>query len=290
MRLFEFALLSGVMYGLFYAFVGIGLNLLFGVMRVVNLAHGDLIVFGGYLAYVLENDWHIGPLWAIPISVPMGLVFGYVLYYVTVPRLRRSADTETTSLILFFGISQVLEAIATIVFGANQVTLPSLGAPVSIFGQNYSLSAVVSAGISVPALLLLYAYLYRTRLGLETRAVMADEEEALASGVRVRRVAVTAFMIGVAFAAAAGSLAMFMLGGVNPVTGSQLTVTAFTVIIIGSLGNPLGTAVGGLLYGLAASLTQAYLTEWTGMVPYVLLLIVVLLRPSGLFGKRARIA
>ena len=198
------------------------------------------------------------------------------------------------SLILFFGVSQVLEAVANIGFGTNQVTLPTLGSPVSIFGQDYALSAVVSAAISVPALLLLYAYLYRTRLGLATRAVMADEEEARASGVRVRLVATTAFMIGVAVAAAAGPLAMFMLGGVNPGTGTSLTVTAFTVIIIGSLGNPLGTAVGGLLYGLlyglASSLTQAYLTAWTGMVPYALLLIVVLFRPSGLFGRRVRTA
>jgi branched-chain amino acid transport system permease protein len=216
------------------------------------------------------------------------------LFHLTVPRLRRAADTETASLILFFGVSQVLEAVANIGFGTNQVTRPTLGSPVSIFGQDYALSAVVSAAISVPALLLLYAYLYRTRLGLATRAVMADEEEARASGVRVRLVATTAFMIGVAVAAAAGPLAMFMLGGVNPGTGTSLTVTAFTVIIIGSLGNPLGTAVGGLLYGLlyglASSLTQAYLTAWTGMVPYALLLIVVLFRPSGLFGRRVRTA
>jgi branched-chain amino acid transport system permease protein len=95
-------------------------------------------------------------------------------------------------------------------------------------------------------------------------------------------------MIGIAFAAAAGTLSVYMLGGINPTSGSALTVTAFTVIIIGSLGNPLGTIVGGLMVGLASSLTQAYATEWTGMIPYALLLAVVLLRPSGLFGGRVR--
>lgn len=278
------------MFGLFYAFVGIGLNLLFGVMRLVNLAQGDLVVFGGYLAYALVTHAHIGALWAIPISIPLALAFGFVLYHLTVPRLRKAADIETVSLIMFFGVSQVLEAIEAIVFGSNQVTLPALGAPVRIFGENYPLSAVVSAAISLPALLILYGYLYRTRLGLATRAVMADEEEAAASGVRVRVVAATAFMIGIAFAAAAGPLSVFMLGGINPSTGSGLTVVAFTVIVIGTLGNPLGTAVGGVLFGLASSFTQAYATEWTGMVPYLLLLIVVLLRPSGLFGRRVRTA
>ena len=290
MKLFEYALISGVLFGLFYGFVGIGLNLLFGVMRLVNLAHGDIVVFGGYLAYSLSSLAHISPLWAIPISVPASLAFGFVLYQVTVPRLKRSDDTETASLILFFGLSQALEAVASMVYGSNEVTLSALGGPVTIFGQAYSLSVVVAATISLPALLVLYLYLYRTRLGLGTRAVMSDEQEAAASGVRVRLVATSAFMIGIAFAGASGALAAFMLGGINPTSGSGLTIVAFTVIVIGSLGNPLGTAVGGLLYGLASSLTQAYATEWTGMVPYALLLAVVLLRPSGLFARRARVA
>ncbi len=288
MQLFQYAVINGILFGLFFGLIGIGLNLLFGVMRLVNLAHGDLIVLGGYLAYSLSTIAHINPLWAIPLSIPLALVLGFLLYQVTVPRLKRAADTETASLIVFFGVSQVLEAAATMMYGANQVTLPSLGGPIDLFGQLYPSSVVLSAGLSIPALGVLYAYLYKTRLGLSTRAVMADEHEAIASGVRVRFVATTAFMIGIAFAAIAGTLSVYMLGGINPTTGSALTVTAFTVIIIGSLGNPLGTAVGGLLVGLASSLTQAYATEWTGMVPYVLLLLVVLLKPSGLFGGKVR--
>ena len=288
MQLFEYAIVSGVLFGLFYGFIGIGLNLLFGVMRLVNLAHGDLVVFGGYLGYTLVVDAHVNSLWAIPLSIPAAFIFGFVVYRLTVPRLKRSVDTETASLIVFFGISQVLEALMTMAYGANQVTLPSLGGPISIFGQDYSSSVVVSAALSVPALGLLYVYLYRTRIGLATRAVMADEEEAVASGVRVRLVATWAFMIGVAFATTAGVLTAFMLGGINPTTGSGLTITAFTVIIIGSLGNPLGTVVGGLLVGLASSLTQAYATQWTAVVPYILLLVVVLARPSGLFGAKVR--
>ncbi|EQD34218.1 ABC-type branched-chain amino acid transport system, permease component [mine drainage metagenome] len=119
---------------------------------------------------------------------------------------------------------------------------------------------------------------------------MADEFEAVSSGVRVRLVTTSAFMIGIAYAAAAGALNMYMLGGINSSSGSALTVTAFTVIIIGSLGNPLGTAVGGLLVGLVSSLTAAYATQWTQMVPYALLLVVVLVRPTGLFGAKVRSA
>lgn len=289
---YEYALISGILYGLFYGFVGIGLNLLFGVMRLVNLAHGDLVVFGGYLAYVLATYAHLNPLWTIPVSIPLALGVGFLLYWITVPRLRRSPDTETASLILFFGVSQVLEAVASLAFGNNPKTLsPStFGGPVHLFGQAYASSEVVSGLVSIPALGVLFAYLYRTRLGLATRAVMADEQEAATSGVRVRLVAASAFAIGVAFAVAAGTLAIFMLGGVDPTTGSALTITAFTVIIIGSLGNPLGTAVGGLLYGLTLSFTETFASQWSGLVPFALLLVVVLIRPSGLLGKRVRSA
>ncbi len=290
MQLFEYAVVNGLLFGLFYAFIGIGLNLLFGVMRLVNLAHGDLIVFGGYLAYSLSTSAHINPLWAIPLSIPLSFLFGFILYQIVVPRLKHSADTETTSLIVFFGVSQVLEAAATMIYGANQVTLPLFGGPINLFGQGYPASEVVSAGLAIPALGLLYLYLYRTRLGLATRAVMADEFEAVSSGVRVRLVTTSAFMIGIAYAAAAGALNMYMLGGINSSSGSALTVTAFTVIIIGSLGNPLGTPVGGLMVGLVSSLTAAYATQWTQMVPYALLLVVVLVRPTGLFGAKVRSA
>lgn len=290
MQLFEYAVVNGIVFGLFYGFIGIGLNLLFGVMRLVNLAHGDLIVFGGYLAYTLSANAHVNPLWAIPLSIPLSLLFGFILYQLVVPRLKHSADTETTSLIVFFGVSQVLEAAATMIYGANQVTLPLFGGPINLLGQGYPASEIVSAGLAVPALGVLYLYLYRTRLGLATRAVMADEFEAVSSGVRVRHVTTWAFMIGIAYAAAAGALNMYMMGGINSSSGSSITVTAFTVIIIGSLGNPLGTAVGGLLVGLVSSLTAAYATEWTQMVPYALLLVVVLVRPTGLFGTKVRSA
>ena len=290
--LFGYALISGMLYGLFYGFIGIGLNLLFGVMRLVNLAHGDLIVFGGYLTYALATYAHLNPLWAIPVSIPLALAVGFVLYEVTVPRLARSRDAETASLILFFGISQILEAIASMAFGNNADTLsPStFGGPVHLFGQPFASSALVSALVSIPALGVLYVYLYRTRLGLVTRAVMADETEAAASGVRIRVIAASAFAIGVAFAVAAGALAIFMLGGVDPTTGSTLTITAFTVIIIGSLGNPIGTAVGGLLYGLVLAFTETFATEWSGLVPFALLLVVLLVRPSGLLGRKTRSA
>jgi branched-chain amino acid transport system permease protein len=285
-----YALVAGILFGLFFAFLGIGLNLVFGVLRLVNLSHGDFAVLGGYGAYAAYTVLRISPLIAIPALIIPALLVGIGLYYGAIPRLRRSPEAETASLILFFGISQVIEAVMSATLGNNQVSLPPtlFGAPISIFGLKIPAVWFVSAAISVPALGLLYLYLYRTRLGLITRAVMADEEEARACGVDVSRVCALAFGIGLAFAVTVGCLVVFMLGGISPATGTAVTVTAFAVIVLGAVGNPAGAAVGGLAYGLAAEFTQTYEPSWSDLVPYLLLLAVLLVRPSGLLGRRVR--
>lgn len=290
MHLAIYALLSGLLFGFFYAFLASGLNLVFGVLRLVNLAHGDVVVFGAYVAYTLSTQGGVNPLVAIPaVLVPAGLL-GVALYKGAVPRLTRSDDPETASLIFFFGVSQVLEAIAVFAYGNNQVSLRSgtFGGPVAILGEKIPAEYVVGGLISLPALVLLFAYLYRSRLGLATRAVMVSSEEALASGINTSRVAAYALGIGLAFAAASGALTLFMLGGVEPSSGSAIVLTAFTVVVIGSLGNPVGTIVGGILYGLVFSFVSTYQPSWADLVPYGLMLIVLLTRPTGLLGRRMR--
>lgn len=290
--LVSYAILAGLLFGLYYAFAATGLNLVFGVLRLVNLAHGDLVVFGGYIAYSLTVLAGLNPLWAIPIALLPALAFGVVLHLLVVPRLSRSVDPETASLILFFGLSQVLEAIAGFAYGNNQVSLSptTFGGPVDVFGVKLPATWAVCGMLSIPALALLFAYLYRSRLGLATRAVMASADEAAASGINVKRVAAIAFGIGVTFSVTAGPLTVFMLGGINPSTGSALVLTAFTVVVIGSLGNPLGTVVGGLLYGLVFLFVKTYQPSWADIVPYGLMLIVLLGRPNGILGRRLRSA
>ncbi len=285
-----YAIISGLLFGLFFAFVGAGLNLLFGVLKLVNLAHGDLVVVGGYLAYEVSVKLGINPMLAVPLGVIPAFVLGVGLYYGTVPRLSRAEDTETTSLVLFFGVSMIIEALATILFGNNLVSLSPLtfGPAVQLFGQSLPSYWLVAGGITIPALVIFYLYLYRSQFGTATRAVMVNSDEAATSGINVRRISAIAFGVGAVFAVASGPLALFMLGGISPGTGIDLTLTAFTVIVIGSLGNPVGTVIGGLLYGLVLSFVQTYLSSWAAAVPYVLMLAVLLIKPSGILGKRVR--
>ncbi len=293
MELLAYAVMGGILYGIFFTLVGLGLNLVFGVMRIINLAHGQFIVLGGYGAWLVSQHFGLNPLWAIPLSVAGAIVIGWPLYRAVVPRLQRSDDPEMLSFILFFGIGQMLEALTVLLFGADQRSLPddALGSGnLGVFGQQFPDSWWWAAGVSVAALVVLWLYFSRTRLGYATRAVMANRDEAVATGIDVRRVSTIAFVAGLALAGMAGVFVPYLLGSVSPDIGSNLTTTAFAIVIIGSLGNPLGTIIGGLVFGLGTMLMQTYYSSWSNVVPYVLLLIIVLIRPSGLLGKAVRLA
>lgn len=287
----HYAILAGLLYGLYFSLVGLGLNLIFGVMRIVNLAHGDFVMLGALLAGLLYGAWAINPLLASVLCLIAFVLIGIPLYYLLVPRLLQASDPEMLSIILFFGLSQVIEAVTTIAVGPSERSIPgrALGTHAAhLFGQTFPAAWVSSAAASAIAVLLVFLYLYRTRLGRLTRAVMADRTEALASGIDVGWVSGLAFGVGLGLATVAGVFAPFMLGGISPASGVGLTIQSFTVIIIGSLGSPLGAVLGGLLYGVSVMLMQTYLSSWAGLLPYLLLIAILLVRPSGLLGHAVR--
>jgi len=305
--MFVYSLLAGLLFGLYFSLIGLGLNLVFGVMRIVNLAHGDFLMLGAFVAYWLFTLFSINPVPSVFISFAIFAAVGIPLYYLLVPRLLRGKDPEMLSFILFFGLSQVIEAVATISFGTSERSIPGgelgqamasvesffLGTavdngPVEIFGQTFPAAWIVSGFASGLAVLFVYLYLYRTRIGYLTRAVMVNREEALATGINVHRVSAIAFGVGLGLAALSGVFAPFMLGSITPAMGVDVTVTSFAVIVIGSLGRPLGTVLGGLIYGVSYMLMQSYYSSWANLLPYVLLVAILLVRPSGLLGRQVR--
>jgi branched-chain amino acid transport system permease protein len=301
-----YTLCAGLLFGLYFSLVGLGLNLVFGVMRIVNLAHGDFLMLGAFLAFWLFKLLAINPLASVPVALLLFLVLGLPLYVLLVPRLLTARDPEMLSIILFFGFSQVIEALTTIAFGTSERSIPgrtmgdalskvagvlglhASGGPVTLFGQSFPVAWVASAGVSALAVIGIYLYLYRSRLGYLTRAVMVSREEALSTGIDVHRVSAIAFGIGIALAAVAGIFAPFMLNVITPAMGVDVTITSFTVIVIGTLGNPLGTVLGGVLYGISYMIMQSYLSSWANLLPYLLLIAVLLVRPSGLLGRQVR--
>ena len=292
MSLLEYALVGGILYGIFFALVGIGLNLIFGVMRMINLAHGQFVLLGGFGAYLLSRHLHLNPIFGLPLAAIGAVVIGVPLYAAVIPRLQASRDPEMLSFILFFGVAQVLDALMTFAFGADQRSLPenALGSGnLGLLGQDFPDSWWVADAVSVLAIAGLYLYFTRTRLGYATRAIMADRDEARATGIDIDRVSSIAFVIGLALAGMAGVFVPYLLGSISPDLGDTLTTTSFAVIIIGALGNPLGTVVGGLVFGIGTLLMQTYFPSWSNLVPYALLVIIVLIRPAGLLGRSVRV-
>jgi branched-chain amino acid transport system permease protein len=197
------------------------------------------------------------------------------------------------SFILFFGIAQIIEALSVFAFGADQRSLPgdALGTgSFGFLGQDFPDSWWVAVGVSAVAIFGLYLYFARTKWGYATRAIMSNRDEARATGINVDRLSAVAFIIGLALAGTAGVFAPYLIGSISPDLGNDLTTTSFAIVIIGSLGDPLGTIVGGLVFGLGTMLMQTYYASWSNLVPYALLLVIVLIRPSGLLGKAVRLA
>lgn len=286
-----YTIIAGILFGLFYALMGLGLNLIFGVMKIVNLAHGDFLMLGAYGAYIAYTMYGVNPLITILIEIVVFFIVGILLYYGLVPRLLQSEDPEMLSLILFFGVSQVIEAIAVFAFGISPKTIDLNvfgSAPLTLFGQQFQTFWWVSVLVSLVVLAAIYYLLYQSRIGMAIRALMGSREETAASGIDTHRVSAIVFGVGLATAGVAGALMPFLLGGMYPTIGIDLTVTSFAIIVIGSLGNPLGTILGGLIYGISEMLMQTYLSSWANLAPFVLLLFILLVRPSGLLGKGAR--
>ncbi|MBV9861932.1 MAG: branched-chain amino acid ABC transporter permease [Alphaproteobacteria bacterium] len=285
------ALVAGVLFGLYFTLVGLGLNLVFGVMRIVNLAHGDFLMLGGIAAWWLFTVSGLHPLASAALVIAALILIGLPLYYLVVPRLLRARDSEMLSLILFFGLSQMIEAVTSIGLGTTERSLPAriLGVgPVILFGTRLPKAWLYSAAASAIAVLFVYLYLYRTRIGTLTRAVMVSRDEALATGIDIHWVSAVAFGVSLALAGVAGVFAPFMLGSITPNIGVGLNITAFAIIVVGTLGNPLGTVLGGIVYGVSLMLMQTYLSSWANLLPNLLLIAVLLIRPEGLLGRKVR--
>jgi branched-chain amino acid transport system permease protein len=287
----SYALATGLIFGLYFALVGVGMNLVFGVMRIVNLAHGDFIMLGAFTAFWLFRSLGLPPPAVVVLAFGVFFLIGVPLYYLLIPRLFRSKEPEMLSLILFFGLSQTIEAVVAMLFGNSERSIPGRllgGGPVPLLGQSIPFAWVYAAGVSVLMLAGVYVYLYRTRIGRQTRAIMAQREEASAIGIDIHRVSAVAFGVGTGLAAVAGVFAPFMLGSFTPSLGIPLDLTSFAVIIIGSLGNPLGTVLGGIVFGVSLMLMRTYLSSFADLLPNLVLIGVLLVRPTGLLGRRVR--
>ena len=284
------AIIQGILTGGLYALFACGLSLLFGVMKVVNLAHGDLAVVGAYVATGVIAVTHVQFLWSVPIMVVLMGVVGYVLQRSVIQAALSKGELAT--LIVTFGLSIVIENGLQQFFTANT---RGIGVGSSIVSSSFSIGSQIQIGwlpvgifvVAVIVLLALQWFLSSSKYGRMIRAVADDREAALLSGVNARHVFGISAAIAFATAGLAG-VAYGMSGQVAPTTGTDtILLFAFASVVIGGLGSLWGTLLGGIVLGVAQQVGSQINISYGLLAGYVIFLVVLVLRPQGLTARRS---
>jgi branched-chain amino acid transport system permease protein len=276
--------ISGLLAGSLYAMVALGLGLIFGVMRVLNVAHGPLLMMGAYTTFWLFQGIGFNPYLSLLVSMPVLFLVGAGLQRVLV---RRVVDApELSSLLLTFGVSIALVNLAQLAFTSDLRAVEYLTGSFVVGPFALSKPRLATCGFAIAITLGAFVFLRSTRLGKAIRAVSQSREVAQVCGIDVQRIHLITFGIGSALAAAGGSLVAVMVA-IQPEMGQVYTFKSFLVIVLGGAGNYPGALLGGLLLGLVEQLASLFLTSQVNeAVAYVLLVLVLLIRPTGLLKGR----
>jgi branched-chain amino acid transport system permease protein len=277
--------ISGLLAGSLYAMVALGLGLIFGVMRVLNVAHGPMLMLGAYTTFWLFHWLGLSPYLSLLVSMPALFVVGVVLQRLLV---RRVVDApELSSLLLTFGVSIAIVNLAQLTFTSDLRSVEYLTGSFILGPFAFSKSRVIACAFAMLITAGAFWFLQKTRLGKALRAVSQSREVAQVCGINVQRIHMLAFGLASALAAAGGSLVAVMVA-IQPEMGQVYTFKSFLVIVLGGAGNYPGALLGGLLLGLVEQLSSLFLTTQVNeAVAYILLVLVLLVRPTGLLKGRA---
>lgn len=281
-------LILGTLIGGVYALLASGLTLIFGVMRVINIAHGAFLILAAFLTYSIWKAAGIDPLVAIVFTTPLMFAFGWALYLTMVKRIRGAH--MSSSVLLTFALALVLEGLMGLIWGNTSHSVRP-----SYFNESYRLGDLFvpkaqAYGFAVAAIVLgsLYLILNRTWLGRAIRASAVNPQGAALVGVNVSGVAALTFAIGVGAAGAGGSI-VSVLYPFLPGSHYQWIARVLSIVVLGGLGSLPGAAIGALVLGIAEAATVTYISPaWATAVPYVVIFVVLLVRPQGLMGSRLR--
>jgi branched-chain amino acid transport system permease protein len=280
-------LVNGVLLGGLYAVMALGLALVWGVLNIVNLAHGAFIMLGAYASWYLYTDAHIDPFLGLPITALIMFALGYVLQRGLLNLVVRAPMFNT--LLITFGLEVVVTYLAQLAFSADFRTInpPYAGNSWQLGPVTLPVARSVAFLVAIALTFAMWAFLLHTKLGRAIRATAQNLVAARLYGVEPRHLYAMTFGLGLALAGAAGGL-YGTVSQVNPYIGATLTAKSFAISIIGGLDNPLGVLVGGLFLGIVESLTTLYIgPTFADVASFGILLLVLIVRPSGLLGKAA---
>ncbi|MDK2384546.1 MAG: branched-chain amino acid ABC transporter permease [Candidatus Korarchaeota archaeon] len=278
------SMVNGLLLGVLYGLAALGLSLIWGIMRVVNLSHGATISLGMFLTYIFVVSPMSLPLWAgVALSALIGCPLGMLFYGLAVHRVL--GGPELSSLLSTFGLGLVVRGILEERYGGAARTIYSPGGHVvRLFGVSYSYVQLVAVAVAVAATLATYLLVYRTWFGRAVRAIIMDKEAAELMGVDTTRILLFSFALGVTMAVLSGGL-IALIYSFTPLTGLTFELYSFVIVVLGGLGSPIGSLLGGVIVGLAEQVSALYIpVALSPMVAFIILIAVLALRPTGIFG------
>jgi branched-chain amino acid transport system permease protein len=287
MELFLSTLINGLSLGGIYAMIALGYTMVYGIAKMLNFAHGDIIMVGGYIIYVfmaLNN-----PLLAIFMAVVGCVLLGILIEKVAYKPLRGASPLAV--LITAIGVSYLLQSLAQIIFGSanKMVTVYDFGS-VTILGVPMQVSALVTLGVTVVVMVALTLFIKYTRLGRAMIAVSEDKGAAQLMGINVNGIITITFAIGSALAALAGLFYLLKAPSISSTLGAMPGIKAFTAAVIGGIGSIPGAMLGGILLGMVECISYKItaIAPYTDAIEFSILIIILLVRPTGFLGKKRR--
>ncbi len=284
------SLAFGILVGAIYGLAAMGLSLVFGVMKFLNVAHGELLMLGGYASFFMFSVYNVDPFLALPLTMLLLFVIGLALYrglFIRVVKLAEEIKIKN-SLLIGFGLSLVLQNAAVRLWTANErgITTSYSGLALTFLGVRLPVVRLGALTIAFVTLVALQLFLQRTYIGKAIRATVEDWEAASLMGINIHRVYLLSFALGSALAATAGTLVSVGYS-IDPGMGLHWTLKALIVVVLGGLGSMVGTFAGGIMLGVAESVS-AFVVGGTyrEMVGLFIFILVLIFRPQGLFGER----
>lgn len=282
-------LVNGISLGSIYAIIALGYSMVYGIAKMLNFAHGDVIMVGAYVTFCATQYWGLPPVVGILVAMAVCTVLGIVIERLAYKPLRTA--TSLAVLITAIGVSYFLQNAAQLIWGANTISFPSvINAPtLTLLDGELMISGttMVTVLANIVIMLALTLFTGRTKLGRAMRAVSEDKGAAELMGINVNATISLTFAIGSALAAVAGVLLCSAYPALMPTTGSMPGIKAFTAAVFGGIGSIPGALIGGLLLGIIEILGKAYVsTELGDAFVFAVLIVVLLVKPTGLLGKK----
>lgn len=283
-------LVFGIFIGALYGLVAMGLSLVFGVTKFLNVAHGEMIMFGGYATFWVFSLLGLDPFLTIPTTIIFLLLIGavvYKLFFSRMVKLPEEAKIKNTMLV-GFGLSVILQNLALNFWTADDrgINVGYSGTVFTLLGVRFPLVRLISLAVAILFFIALNLFLRKTYTGKAIRATVQDWEAATLMGIDIYKVYLLAFILGAALAGVAGTLISISYS-INPAMGLNWTLVALVVMVLGGLGSIKGTFVGGILLGVIQAATSVFISNnYREVVALIIFLLVLIFRPQGLFGTK----